>query len=97
MWHMPAFVVIAINNPSETEARITQSFKEEDWFVIKNGAWLVDYEGTTRQLADKLELRKPSEGMAKHTGIVFAISNYFGIAVPDTWEWLNARVTRREG
>ena len=93
---MPAFVVIAINGPSETEQRINQSFKEEDWFVLKDGVWLVDYEGTTRQLAEKLELNKTIEGVTPHTGVVFAISNYFGLAAPDTWEWLNARVTRRE-
>jgi len=93
---MPAFVVIAISSPSETEMRINQSFKEEDRFSLMNGAWLVDYEGTTRQLAEKLELNKLTEGVTPHTGVVFAISNYFGLAAPDTWEWLNARVTRRE-
>ena len=94
---MPAFVVIAIDSPNETGSRIGQSFKEEDWLLLKDATWLVDYAGTTRQLAEKLGLSRPFEGTPTQTGIVFAASNYFGIALPETWEWLSARMMRREG
>jgi hypothetical protein len=53
----------------------------------------VDYAGTFRQLADWLEMRAgASEGEETHVGVVFAVTNYFGVAVPD-----GARMARREG
>lgn len=95
---MPVFVVVATRDHQQAEAQVARSFKDEERFALKDGVWLVDYAGTSRQLADKLGMRAPSsEGEETHVGVVFAITNYFGLALPDTWEWLGSRMARREG
>jgi len=94
---MPVFVVIAIRQREEISGKLLAAFKEGDWFQITDDAWLVDYDGIARQLSEKLDLSNRENVNVGPTGIVFPITNYFGLAPPDTWEWLGAHVSRREG
>ena len=47
-------------------------------------AHFVSFKGTTRELAQKLGY----DGNQAGTGIVIPVSNYFGFASRDLWEWL---------
>lgn len=48
-------------------------------------AYFISYKGTTRELAEAIGYNG-DEGAG--TGIVLPVSNYFGYASKDLWEWL---------
>ena len=47
-------------------------------------AYFVSYNGTTRELAEAIGLSDGESG----TGIVIPVSNYYGYAAKDLWEWI---------
>ena len=47
-------------------------------------AYFASYNGTTRELAETIGLSGGESG----TGIVIPVSNYFGYAAKDLWEWM---------
>ena len=47
-------------------------------------AYFVSYKGTTRELAEDIGFGGGESG----TGIVIPISNYYGYAAKDLWEWM---------
>ena len=47
-------------------------------------AYFVSYKGTTRELAEEIGFSGGESG----TGIVIPISNYYGYAAKDLWEWM---------
>jgi len=49
-------------------------------------AYFVSYRGTTRELAEAIGYSDPS---SVGTGIVVPVSNYFGYASKNLWEWLS--------
>lgn len=79
---MQVFVVVSISNPEKIEAQL-KSFEEGKSFLLKAGVWIVAFDGTTQQLAEKLGIREGDSG----TGLVTPISNYSGRASADLWEW----------
>lgn len=46
--------------------------------------YFVSFKGTTRKLAEALGYNEKDE----ETGVVIPVSNYFGFASKDLWEWL---------
>lgn len=48
-------------------------------------AYFVSYNGTTRELAEAIGFSNGESG----TGIVIPVSNYYGYAAKDLWEWIN--------
>ena len=87
---MGIFLVTAINDPSKVEASIKAHFNGEYYQVPHNNAWFVVFNGTTKELSDKIGLTNAANG----TGVVIAVSNYYGRAPTDMWEWLKTRVER---
>ncbi len=52
-------------------------------------AYFVSYTGTTRKLAEAIGFSGGELG----TGIVIPISNYYGYAAKDLWEWMSIHDT----
>jgi hypothetical protein len=75
------FAVIA------TRGAEVQKLPEPSYYEIKDDAWLVSYEGTTRQLAERLGIRGGESG----SGLVILAAGYSGRASSDVWEWLTVR------
>ena len=50
------------------------------------GVYFVSFKGTTRKLAEALGYNEDDE----ETGVVIPVSNYFGFASQNLWEWLEA-------
>lgn len=80
---MQIFAVIAIKGPKTIETAL-ESVAPDDFYALKDDVWLVAFEGTTQQLAEKLGIRDGKNG----TGLVAPIGNYSGRASTDLWEWL---------
>lgn len=54
------------------------------YYELTDNAWLVRFEGTTRQLADRLGIRGGEAG----SGLVASMASYSGRAPSELWEWL---------
>lgn len=86
---MPVFVVVATRVPREVKAAIDALNAPS--YEIKDDTWLVDYEGTTRELAERIGIR-PIDSPS--SGVVFPITNFSGKHRSDLWEWLKLHVPR---
>lgn len=87
---MPVFVVHVDRNAEEVASRIGQ-LPEEDSYRLAPNVWMIDHDGTTRALAEKIGIRGEQ---AVGAGIAFPISNYSGRASSDVWEWLQLHLSR---
>jgi len=75
-----------IYDPATLGARIASVYPA-DYLLIGGVNWFIVGEGTAKDVADKLGLAEPPV-----SGIVVAVSGYFGRAPSNIWEWLGARV-----
>ena len=80
---MATFVVIPAEKSQQLEIEIKRF--ENKAYRLPNGEFLIAFEGTSRQLSDMLGITDGRSG----TGIIFNISNYWGFAGKDVWEWLS--------
>ncbi len=55
------------------------------YIAMAPSAYFISYRGTTKELAEAIGYNG-DEGAG--TGIVLPVSNYFGYASKDLWEWL---------
>jgi len=81
---MPVFVVIAKRGVDRVKGHI-DDLPRESVYQLTDDAWLVDYPGTSRTLAELLKIRGTDENL---TGIAFSVGNYSGRFSTDVWEWL---------
>lgn len=80
---MENFVIIPINNKQAIDDAIKARFGNNS-YRLPNGEWLVNYDGTSRQLSDHVGITDGKLGSA----IVLNFSGYWGRASKDIWEWL---------
>jgi hypothetical protein len=79
------FIVLIISNEHAVAQNLREAVPEGDWFEIGGDKFAVTFDGTSRDLAEKIGIRaNPSVG----SGIVFPITTYSGRADPALWEWL---------
>ena len=72
---------------TDLKQQIETSIPEGKYYELNETVWMVEYEGTTRDLAQKLLIA----GGANSSAVVYRVSNYSGHASPFIWEWLKAR------
>lgn len=87
------FVLSMAEQTVNLEAKIDAICDEHSKFGIKDGSWLLSFDGTTHLLAERLGIRAGETEPA----LVLLISNYSGRASPDIWEWLSTRMPMRVG
>jgi hypothetical protein len=69
-------------------AKIQAAFPDGH-FQVSTYHWLIVAGGTTaREVAEKLGINDRSAG----SGIVYSVSNYWGRANPQVWEWIRAKM-----
>lgn len=89
---MSVFIVVSTRAPCDgLKRQIELSIPEGKFHELNETAWMVEYEGTTRDLAQKLDIMSGANGPA----VVYLVSNYSGRASPFIWEWLQARPSAR--
>jgi hypothetical protein len=80
------YAVVATRGADDIRLEI-EKLPEDSFYGITDDAWLVAYEGTTRQLAERLGIR----GGATGAGLVLQADAYSVRASDDLWEWLKVR------
>lgn len=81
---MPIFLIVPTTNTHSIDVSVQNLIDSKKRFQLPLGQWLVSYSGTTSQLSDELDITPGKVG----TCIVFGVSNYWGFAGKDVWEWL---------
>lgn len=74
-------------SPKPTFAKNLAEVKGQVYKDYGPQVYFVSYNGTTRELARALGLDDNSAG----AGVVLSVSNYWGFAAKDLWEWLDLR------
>jgi hypothetical protein len=82
----PIFIVVATKGTDRIFNAI-ERLQGAASFEIKPDTWLVQFDGTTRGLAETLGIRDGTNG----SGFVAPISGYGGRASSDLWEWLKVK------
>lgn len=86
---MAIFLVV----PNSNQAGIKKSMaalkeaKRLDFIDLPNEGAFVSFHGTAQELSNELGITDGSSG----TGVVVAVSSYYGRAPTNIWEWVNSR------
>ena len=82
------YVVIPFESDEALRSKL-EELKEEDSVAVYDDeaphAYFVSFHGTTRELAKTVGY---DDDRHAGMGIVIPVSNYFGLASQDLWEWL---------
>ncbi len=79
------YVVIPFRAGSAIQQRLEALTHQGLYTSVAPSAYFISYLGTTKELAETIGYNG-DEGAG--TGIVIPVSNYFGYAPKDLWEWL---------
>jgi hypothetical protein len=89
---MPRTIFIVIvpssGDASSVFAKARGSLSAPDIFKIDHDKFAIAFDGTSRDLAEKLGFLGDSY---ISPGVVFPVSTYSGRADPALWEWLDAK------
>ena len=92
---MALFFVTALQDTENTiESAIKVKFPD-DHYKLTTDRWFVNANSATaRQLSDAIGLTDKPAQPGSPTGVVLAVSGYFGRAQPDLWEWIVAKASK---
>lgn len=62
---------------------------DDDRYELASDKWMVFYDGTARDLAEKSGVRGGEEAIG--TGLVLPVTTYSGRAPGELWEWLGKK------
>ena len=83
------FILLITRNERAIAQKLREVVQESDLFEIAEDKFAIAFDGTSRDLAEKIGIRaNPSIG----AGIVFPITTYSGRSDPALWEWLNLKL-----
>jgi hypothetical protein len=83
------YCITAHAEAAKVGARIKSLISDEDIFPLASNQWMVKYEGTTQELAEKAGVRSGEDFIGK--GIVLSVTTYSGRANTELWDWLKAK------
>jgi hypothetical protein len=89
---MGIFVIFRVSNPEKMKAAVESEFPQ-DHISLGHNEWLVSMKGTAKEVSDKLKISDATNGVA----MVFGMSNYFGRASSDIWDWIKAKAEATDG
>lgn len=86
---MSIFVVVPTADSAGIKKALERhkELKEIDYIDLPKDGFLVSYSGTSQELSGLIGISDGSSG----TGIVAAISSYFGRAPTNIWDWVQSR------
>lgn len=86
---MSIFLITPFAGQEALSAEINSAVAEHDRYQINNGGWLIKFDGTSRELSDKLKI---STDPSISSALVVSISGYYGRGSTDMWEWIKSRL-----
>lgn len=86
---MAIFAVTAPSSNDKIAPAIAASFPDQ-FVKAWQGHWFVSTVGTAKEVFNKIEAHSPDNKPG--SVIVISVSNYWGIANTEVWEWLKSRL-----
>jgi hypothetical protein len=94
---MPVFLVVPLaSDVSPLNEAVEAAFGTHDRYKLSmDRGWLVNYNGTSRELSDLLHITGHSDGDRSRVGsaIITPIASYYGLGAADMWEWLALKLS----
>ena len=89
---MAIFAVSAPASNNEIAPAIAASFPDQ-FIKAWQGHWFVSASGTAKEVFNKIEASSPD----KKTGtlVIVSVSNYWGVANTEVWEWISSRLQEK--
>ena len=85
---MTIFVVFHTSDRDKLAVEMQRQFPD-DHLSLNTGEWLVSAALTAKEVTDRLKIASGESG----SGIVFAMSTYYGRSDPNIWEWIKVRTS----
>ncbi|NTJ63551.1 hypothetical protein G6M50_38015 [Agrobacterium rhizogenes] len=83
------FFLTAHSNAPSVRERVNKLFLEENRYDLPGDQWMVVFDGTTQELAEKAGIRGGDEQIG--TGLALSVTTYSGRANTSLWEWLKGK------
>lgn len=83
---MGIYIIIPTGEKTAIDKAVLENFGAES-FRLPNGENLVVFDGTSKELSDKLGISDGHVGGA----LVVGMNGYFGWASKDIWEWIQVK------
>jgi hypothetical protein len=88
---MAIFAVTAPATNDKVAPAIAASFPDQ-FVKAWQGHWFVSAMGTAKEVFNKIEAHSPDSKPG--TIIVVSVANYWGVAIPEVWDWLQSRLEK---
>lgn len=79
-------------NRDRLDHAIAVAIHESDRYRTKSGTWIIKFEGTSRELSDKVGTTN-TEPTRTESAMYTPISGYYGRGPTDMWEWMKSRLS----
>lgn len=93
---MPIYLVVPlVVESTRLNSAVEANVGASDRYKLQaDRGWFVRYEGTTRELSDKIGLTGQAKGEQSPvgSGLIVPVSNYYGRGSTEMWEWLKTRL-----
>lgn len=80
------FATATLNAPA-VKARVREVIPAEDRFDLASDKWFISFDGTARELAEKIGVRGKTDTVVG-SGLVLPVTTYSGRSSTALWEWL---------
>lgn len=93
---MPIYLAVPlVSESSRLDSAVEANIGVSDRYKLQaDRGWLVRYEGTTRELSDKIGLTGQAKGEQSPvgSGLIVSVTTYYGRGPTEMWEWLRIRL-----
>lgn len=88
---MPLYLVTPFADPDALARGVEDAISEHDRYLLKSGGWLIRFDGTSRELSDKIGITNATQNPVG-SALVVGVAGYYGKAPNDMWEWIKTRL-----
>ena len=91
---MAIYVVVPLGENTENLRQGVEAFPQEFVYSLQGGhGWLVKFSGTSKELCSRLgiPIQKSQFKEDSPTALVTLLSDHYGFAPGEVWEWIRAR------
>ena len=83
------YFLTAHSQAQKVRERVQAIFPENERFELRGDQWMVVFDGTTQELAEKAGIRGGDD--QNGTGLALPVTTYSGRASTSLWDWLKAK------
>ena len=83
------YFLTAHSQAARVRERVAAMFPEDERFELADDEWMVVFDGTTQELAEKAGIRGGDDQIG--TGLALSVTTYSGRAKTGLWDWLKAK------